>query len=300
MVDSHHHEVHGHGDTSSRRKLGVVTIINAVGFLIELAGGFLFGSVALMSDAIHMLFDASAYGTAFTAAYVAETVDASERWTYGFHRMEVLSALFNGLLLIPMAGWIVWEAYQRFLSPVALDAVPALVIAVGGLIVNVVSVIYLEGAGEMSLNEKGAFYHLIGDAAGSVAVIIGIGFAMVTGRTVFDPIAAVLIAGLVLWSSGKVLAEGTGIILQKSPVPPEDIKSVVESMDGVEDAHDIKCWRVCSMINVCTIHARMNVETLAEAERIRKQINTRLKDTFNLQHITLQIEQGAEQTHPSD
>ena len=288
--NSHQHEHHGHGETASRTKLGVVTVINAIGFVVELAGGLLFGSIALMSDAIHMLFDASAYATAFTAAYIAETVEASERWTYGFHRIEVLSALFNGLLLIPMAGWIVWEAYQRFLSPVALDVIPALTIAVGGLIVNIASVLYLEGEGEMSLNEKGAFYHLMGDAAGSVAVIIGIVIATLTGFTVVDPLAAVLIAGLVVWNAGRVLMEGTGIILQKSPVDPDDLKAQVMNVDGVEDAHDIKCWRVCSNVNVCTVHAQMNVETLVEAEQLREQLDERLKDRFNLQHVTIQIE----------
>lgn len=290
-MNSHEHETHGHGDTSSQKKLGVVTGINAVGFVIELVGGIAFGSVALMSDAIHMLFDASAYATAFTAAYVAESLDASDHWTYGFHRIEVVSALFNGFLLIPMAGWIVWEAYQRFLSPVTLDVVPALTIAVGGLVVNIASVLYLEGKGEMSLNEKGAFYHLMGDAAGSVAVILGIIIVTFTGLTVVDPLAAVLIAGLVVYNAGRVLMEGTGIILQKSPINPDDLKDHIVEVDGVEDAHDIKCWRVCSNVNVCTVHATMSVETLDKAERLREQLDERLKERFDLQHVTIQIEQ---------
>ncbi|MDY6778788.1 MAG: cation diffusion facilitator family transporter, partial [Candidatus Nanohaloarchaea archaeon] len=140
---SHQHEQHGHGTTSSGRKLGVVTLLNLAGFVLEVAGGFLFGSVALLGDAIHMLFDATAYATAYGAAYVAEAVEASEEWTYGYHRVEVVSALFNGLLLIPMAGWIVWESYRRFMSPVTVEAGPAIAVASLGLVVNVVSVLYL-------------------------------------------------------------------------------------------------------------------------------------------------------------
>lgn len=289
-MNSHEHETHGHGETSSQKKLGVVTGINAAGFVIELIGGIAFGSVALMGDAIHMLFDASAYATAFTAAYIAESLDASDHWTYGFHRIEVVSALINGFLLIPMAGWIVWEAYQRVLSPVTLDVAPALTVAVGGLIVNIVSVLYLEGEGEMSLNEKGAFYHLMGDAAGSVTVILGTIIVTFTGLTVVDPLAAVLIAGLVVWNAGRVLMEGTGIILQKSPIDPEEMKKHLVTVDSVENAHDIKCWRVCSNINVCTVHAQVSVETLEEAERLREQLATQLKNRFNLQHVTIQIE----------
>jgi len=279
-----------HGETASQRKLGVVTGINTVGFLVEIVGGLLFGSIALMSDAIHMLFDTAAYATAFAAAYVAETVEGSNHWTFGFHRIEVISAMVNGFLLIPLAGWIVWEAYQRFLAPMAIDTVPALTIAVGGLIVNIVSALYLDGKEAMSLNEKGAFYHLLGDAAGSVAVIVGIVFAAVTGTTVFDPVAAVLIAAMVVWSAGRVLMEGTGIILQKSPIDPADIMAVVMAVDGVENAHDIRCWQVCSSVNVCTVHARMSVETLDEAEALRSRLEERLRDRFALQHITIQIE----------
>lgn len=291
-MTGHEHGAHGHDGTSSRKKLGVVTAINAAGFLIELVGGILFGSVALLGDAIHMLLDASAYAAAFAAAYIAETVDASERWTYGFHRVEVVSALINGLLLLPMAGWIMWEAYQRFLSPVTIDIGYSLLIATAGLAVNVASVYYLRGDDAMSLNEKGAFYHLLCDAAGSLAVILGLIVIAVTGITVVDPIAAVLIAGLVVWSAGRLLLEGAGIMLQKSPVDSAELREHILSVDGVENAHDIKCWQVCSSVNVCTVHATMTVETLEAAEEVRERLDQRLKDRFNLQHVTIQVEQA--------
>ncbi|MDY6770688.1 MAG: cation diffusion facilitator family transporter [Candidatus Nanohaloarchaea archaeon] len=290
MSDSHQHETHGHGENASTTKLGVVTGINAVGFFIELLGGLLFGSVALMSDAIHMLFDAAAYATAFVAAYIAESIDASDRWTYGLHRLEVLSALINGFLLIPMAGWIVWEAYHRFLSPVTINLQYALPIAVGGLIINLASALYLHGDEEMSLNERGAFYHLLGDAGGSIAVILGLTVVATTGIRAADSVAAILIAALIIWSAVKVLREGGGILLQQSPIDPASIEDAVEAMDGVENAHDIKCWQVCSNVNVCTVHATMTVKTLDEAENLRQRIDEDLKEQFNFQHVTIQIE----------
>lgn len=289
---SHQHEHHGHGDgeTPSRTKLAVVTVLNVVWFVLELIGGLLFGSVALISDALHTLTDATAYATAFAAAYIAETVEARDRWTYGFHRVEVISALLNGFLLIPMAGWIVWEAYQHVLSPVEMQHGPVLVIAIGGVAINLLCVLYLHRSGGLSLNEKGAFYHLLADTGSSAAVGLGAIAIWATGITVIDPLIAVIISVVVVWSATRILMEGVGIILQRSPIDPEDIERVVEATEGVVDAHDIRCWRVCSNVNVCTVHAEMNVETLAEAEELREQITDDLKDRFNLQHVTLQIE----------
>lgn len=291
-VDSHEHEHHGHGETSSRRKLAGVTLINMVGFAVELAGGLAFGSIALIGDAVHMLFDSLSYLSAFLAAYAAEKVQGGEEWTFGFHRLEVFTAIFNGLLLIPMAGYILWEAYQRYLAPVTIDIVPAVAVALGGLAVNLGSVVYLHGQGRMSLNEKGAYFHLLGDTAGSIAVIIGLLTVQFTGVTVVDPLVAALIAVMVLLSAASVLREGAGILLQKSPIRPSELKAAVEEIDGVEDAHDIKSWQVCSKVNVCTVHATMSVTTLEEAEKIRERIDRTLKDRFNLQHVTLQIEQA--------
>lgn len=280
---------HDHG--AGRRRLGIVTLINAAGFVLELAGGLAFGSVALVADAVHMLFDATAYGTAFAAALVAERVEGSDAFPFGLHRLEVVAALVNGMLLIPMAGFILWEAYQRFLAPTDIALLPTAAIALGGLLVNVVSVAYLEHDG-MSLNERGAFAHLLGDAAGSVAVLAGLTVIWLTGTALVDPLVAVLIAVFVLWSAGRVLMEGAGIIMQKSPVDPAVIAEAVTSLDGVADAHSIRAWQVCSRVNVCTLHASVTVTTLADAETVRRSVAETLRDRFGMEHVTVQIEQA--------
>lgn len=294
--ESHQHETHGHGSTASAGKMAVVTLINLLGFVMEVLGGLMFGSVALLSDAVHMLFDSVSYATAFTAAYIAENVEGSEEWTYGFHRAEVVSAIINGILLIPLAGFIIWESYQRLVAPQTIDILPTLGIALLGLAVNALSVIYLRGK-EMGLNEKGAFYHLLGDSAGSVAVIVGLVTVYFTEILAIDAVVAGLIALFVIWSASKVLIEGAGIIMQKSPISPEDIKRVVEDFDGVEEAHDIKSWQVCSKVNVCTVHAEMSISTLDEAEKVREKVDQELKDRFNLQHVTLQMEKEPTRNH---
>src|SRR5699024_10048581 len=145
-----HDHSHAPGEDTSTRKLALVAAINVVGFVAELGGGLLFGSVALLSDAVHMLFDGLAYVMAFAASHVAANADTSERYSFGLHRLEPLSAFINGALLIPMVVFIFYEAIGRFLDPAAIATGPTLAIAGFGLAVNLVSVFVIEG-GEMNL-----------------------------------------------------------------------------------------------------------------------------------------------------
>ncbi|MFC7130495.1 cation diffusion facilitator family transporter [Haloferax chudinovii] len=294
--NGHSHD-HDHGGSASSRKLALVSGINLLGFAAELAGGLLFGSVALISDAVHMLFDALAYVMAFTASYVADRYEGSEWWSYGLHRLEPLAAFLNGVLLIPMVGYILWESYQRFLTPIEIGTVPTLVIALGGLAVNVGSVFILQG-GEMSLNEKGAFYHLLGDAGGSVAVIVSVVVVEVTGITIIDPIAAALIAGIVLWSAGKVLRGSGAIFFMKTPFDPEHVRNEIEAIDGVDHVDDWHAWQICSQITVATAHVETSVETMREAETVTKEIHHILEE-YGVDHATIELSPayGDRQTH---
>lgn len=285
-ADSSDHN-HGHGASASSRKLALVAGINLVGFVAELAGGLLFGSVALLSDAIHMLFDALAYVMAFTASYVADRYEGSEQWSYGLHRLEPTAAFLNGVLLIPMVGYILWESYQRFLTPIEIGTVPTLVIALGGLAINIGSVFILQG-GEMSLNEKGAFYHLLGDAGGSIAVIVSVLAIEITGITVIDPLTAVFIAGVILWSAGKVLRGSGAIFFLKTPFDPEGIRTDIEAIDRVDHVDDWHAWQICSQITVATVHVETSAETMTEAETITQTIHQVLHD-HGVDHATVEL-----------
>jgi cobalt-zinc-cadmium efflux system protein len=287
---------HDHGESASSRKLALVSAINVAGFAVELAGGLLFGSVALLSDAIHMLFDALAYILAFAASYVADRYEGSQRWSYGLHRLEPLAAFLNGILLVPMVGFIVWESYQRFLSPVEIGTIPTLVIAVGGLAINIGSVVVLQG-GEMSLNEKGAFYHLIGDAGGSIAVIVSVLAIEVTGIRIIDPITAVLIAGIVLWSAGKVLRGSGDIFLLRTQIERDGVAGDIESIDGVDALAGWHAWRICSQITVATAHVETTAETMDEADRIRQRIHDIL-DGRGIDHATIELCSAGTDTRP--
>jgi cobalt-zinc-cadmium efflux system protein len=289
---------HGASDTSTRT-LAIVSLINLAGFLVELAGGLLFGSVALVSDAFHMLFDALAYVMAFAAAYAASRYGDNDRWSYGLHRLEPLAAFLNGLLLLPMVGFIVWESYQRFLQPVEIGVGPTLVIATGGLLVNVASV-YVLGGGEMSLNERGAFYHLLGDAGGSIAVIVSTVVVAVTGIEIVDPITAGLIAALVTWSALKVLRGSSAIFFQRTPLDPSDVRADLEAVDGVDRVTDFHAWQICSQITVATAHVQADTETVDDVNAL----NHRLHDVLaghGVDHATVEVLTGSgeERSHLS-
>ncbi|MDZ7745208.1 MAG: cation diffusion facilitator family transporter [Halobacteriales archaeon] len=291
-------EGHSHGQTgeTGSRTLAAVSVINLLGFFAELAGGLLFGSVALLSDAFHMLFDALAYVMAFAATYVADNYGDGNRWSYGLHRLEPTAAFLNGLLLLPMVGFILWESYQRFLSPIEIGTGPTLVIAFGGLLVNVASVYILQGEG-MSLNERGAFYHLLGDAGGSVAVIVSTVVVEVTGLRIVDPITAGLIAAVVTWSAVRVLRDSGAIFLQGTPIAGEELRDRLGEIDGVAAVYDLHTWRICSQLTVATAHIRTDAETIADADAVVRRVHEVLADR-GVDHATIERCSAAD-THGS-
>ncbi|MXR43060.1 cation diffusion facilitator family transporter [Halobaculum sp. WSA2] len=284
---------HSDDDTASSdtgrsiRRLALVAIINFVGFVVELAGGILFGSVALISDAIHMLFDMLAYVMAFSAGYTAERFEGGETWSYGLHRLEPVAAFLNGVLLIPMVAYIVWESYQRFLAPVSIDIGLTLVIAVGGLLVNLGSVYVLQGD-QMSLNERGAFYHLLGDAGGSIAVIVSTVAVALFDLPIADPAAAILIAVLILWSAGRVLRESTSILLQRSPIASDELEAELTAIEGVEQIADLHVWQVCSQLTVATVHVAVSATSLEEQQEIRRRVHDHLSGR-GVDHATVEL-----------
>ncbi|MFB6141535.1 MAG: cation diffusion facilitator family transporter [Halosimplex sp.] len=278
----------GHGgESTSSRKLAAVSAVNLLGFVAELAGGLAFGSVALVSDAVHMLFDALAYVMAFAAAYVAERYGDGENWSYGLHRLEPFAAFLNGALLLPMVGFILWESYQRFLDPVSIGTGPTLVVATGGLLVNVGSVYLLQG-GEMSLNERGAFYHLLWDAGGSLAVIVSTAVIEVTGIRVVDPITAGLIAMVVVWSALKVLRGSGAIFFLRTPFDAAEARSALAALDGVTGVDDLHAWQICSQITVATARLGTDAETMAEAASVTEDAHRAFEER-GVDHATVEL-----------
>jgi cobalt-zinc-cadmium efflux system protein len=205
--------------------------------------------------------------------------------------LEPIAAFLNGVLLLPMIGYIVYESYRRFIAPVEIDSVLTLVIAVGGLLINLGSVYVLEG-GEMSLNERGAFYHLLGDAGGSIAVIVSTVAVAVLDRPVIDPLAAILIAVFVFWSAVRVLRESSSILLERSPGRLDDVRAAVERVEGVDAVEDLHVWQVCSQLTVATITVRDVASSLEERRTVRETIHIRLAEQ-GIDHVTVEIIESA-------
>lgn len=296
-------ESHDHGherSTTSSRTLAVVAAINLVGFVAELAGGLLFGSVALLSDAVHMLFDALAYVMAWAAAFLAAHYGEGDRWSYGLHRLEPFAAFLNGLLLLPMVGFILWESYRRFLAPVDIGTGPTLAIATGGLLVNVGSVYVLRGD-ELSLNERGALYHLLGDAGGSVAVIVSTLVVAATGIRVVDPLTAALIAAVVTWSALKVLGGSSAIFLHRTPLDGATVREHLLGIDGVEAVDDFHAWQICSRITVATTHLETGVESMDAADDVVRAVHEEL-GRHGVDHATVELSRAYadRETHLND
>lgn len=287
-TDSHdNHSSHTHSEDG--RDLLIVALLNIVGFSAELAGGLFFGSIALLSDAFHMLFDAIAYIVAFGAAFLAERFDDNWSWTYGLHRLEPLAAFVNGLLLLPLVGYILWESYQRFIMPTQIATGPTIAIAVGGLLINAVSVLVINDDG-MSLNERGALYHLLGDAAGSIAVIVSVVAINITGVQILDPIVAILIAIFVTWSALKILAGSWTIFLHRSPFDTEDVRDEIVALDGVSRIQCVHVWEICSQITVATVQVETDIEDFDSADRLNDELHGVLDDR-GVDHATVELRQ---------
>ncbi|MFB6302211.1 MAG: cation diffusion facilitator family transporter [Haloferacaceae archaeon] len=283
---------HGSGDSArategSVRRLGAVAAINLGGFVLELAGGLAFGSVALVGDALHMLFDALAYVVALVATLVARRSSPAGRWSYGLHRIEPFAAFLNGILLVPMVLFLVSEAYERFRSPVEVDAAMTLVLATGGLVINVASVYVLQG-GEMSLNERGAYYHLVGDAGASVAVIVSMLVVLATDLLLVDPLTAVLIAGFIVWSAVTLLRESGAIFFQRSPIDPDAVRAAVAAIDGVERVDDLHVWSLSSRVSVASVAVTDAATTVAERDALVERIHEALRSEFDVSHATVE------------
>lgn len=275
-------------DNLEQRNLGIVSLMNLLGFIIEFTAGLLFGSVALIGDAVHMLFDSLAYILAFFASLIASRYDDKLDWSYGIHRLEPLAAFLNGILLIPMVGYILWESYKRFLSTVEITFLPVLTIAFGGLLVNIISVYVLHND-DMSLNERGAFYHLIGDSAGSIAVILSTIIIEFSGFNILDPIVASLICILIIWSSFKVIVDSSSIFLHRTPININSVRSDLIKIDGVNKVDDIHTWNICSQITVATVHINTEGNSNRNINEIIHETHSKLSEDYGVNHATVEI-----------
>jgi len=297
--------MHSHHNPYTEKRLVIAILITGFIFLAELLGGYWTGSLALMSDAAHVFLDVFALLLSYLALRVSAR-PADERHTFGYHRVEVLAALANGVTLILVAGYILWEAVQRWIDPEPVKSVPMLVIAVVGLAANVYVALTLRGESHRhgpathrheDLNMRSAFLHVVGDALSSVGVIAAAGLIYLTGMTWFDPLISVLIGLMILLGSGRLVRRALHILIEGTPegIKVSDIGQALAEVPGVHEVHDLHVWSLCSGQISLSAHIVMDRDATMGQGLMLMEMNRRLNERFGIEHTTLQIEPG----HPS-
>lgn len=285
----HGHGAHNHAAHASRTRLGWAAGITAAFLLVEIVGGLISGSLALLADAGHMFTDAGGLALAWFAAGLALR-PADRLRSYGFDRFAVLVAFGNGLSLFGIAGLIIFEAVQRLMLPAEVMGLPMLVIAAAGLVVNIVAFFVLHG-GPASLNMRGAVLHVVGDMLGSAAAIVAALVILATGWTMIDPILSVLVAVLILRSAWGLVRDSGQILLEAAPANLDSkalAADLMATIDGVRDVHHVHVWSITEERRMATLHAR--IIDVARADEIVRAIKARLRDKFGIDHATIEVE----------
>lgn len=284
-----HDDRHDHDHRSaSQRALAIALAINTTFFAVEIVGALLADSLTLLADAAHMLTDSASLGLALLAAWLAARPPDQKR-TYGYHRTEVLGALANGLFLLGVVGYVLFDAYQRFQDPRAVDATLVIIVGVVGLAANLAAAYVLHEHRE-NLNVEGAFLHLLADAAGSVAAV-ALGIALTfTDLYILDPLFAVLIAALVLYSTKDLLSDSLNILLQGTPgsVSIDEVTAALRNLEGVDNVHDVHVWALDS--SRWALSAHVVTEPGADTDTVLARAQRTLGQEFGIDHATIQVE----------
>jgi len=272
----------------TRRRLALALGITTTVMIAEAVGGWLAGSLALLADAGHMLADAAALGLALFVARVAQRPATPER-SFGLLRLEILAALVNGALLIAIAIGIGVEAWHRLKAPLAVDGPLLLGIAGVGLGANLVSLRILHHGHEHSLNQRGAYLHVLGDLLGSVGALAAGGIVVATGWVVADPLISVLITLLVLGSAWRLIKESTDILMEATPnhIALGDVHDRIASVPGVDSVHDLHVWTVTS--GVVAMSGHLVVRNPTDNQPVLEAVQDRMR-ALGINHVTVQME----------
>lgn len=273
------------------KSLKIVFAITATYLVIEVVVGFISNSLALLSDAAHMLTDVGGQALALFAIWMTSK-PRNNRKTYGYYRTEIFSALINALVLIFISGFILYEAWQRFKEPPAVAGIPMLIVAFCGLIINLIGMKILKAGSKESINIKGAFLEVVSDMLSSVAVIIAGIIILATGWLYIDPIMSALIGLFILPRTYNLLKESVDILLEGVPkdVDYAAVEKFIAEKPGVVSVHDLHIWTLTSGINALSGHIIMKAETqLLEINEVTSAIKDELVTKFKITHTTIEV-----------
>lgn len=295
-----HHHAHGHCDhhhghhqsrEGNQKGLAIAFSVTVGIMVLEFVGGLVTNSLALLSDSGHMLSDAASLLLSLVAVWLASRPVSPKR-TYGFYRFEILAALVNGVTLVIIAIWIIWEAIERLVHPPEVESGTMMIVAAVGLIANLVSawVLLRQGDVKENVNVRSAYLHVLGDALGSVGAIAAGLVMWLFGWYAADPLISILVAVLILRGAFAVVRQTVHILMEGTPVAIDqaEVKAALSGIDGVADVHDLHIWTITSGLDSLSCH--LLIEDGRDAQAILQQAIDLVETRFHIRHATIQIE----------
>lgn len=288
----HSHAGHSHAyGVEDQRRVAWAFVTIAVFMVVEVVGGVLSGSLALLADAGHMISDAAALGFSWVAIHYGRRPATSEL-SYGYKRLEILAAFVNGCALFVIAGWIVIEAVRRFAEPVPVAGKTMLIVATAGLAANMVAFAVLHGGNRENLNMRGAWLHVLGDMLGSAAAIVAAIVILLTGWSPIDPILSIFVAVIILKSAWEIVKSSAHILLEGAPegLSLAEIKADLEAnVPEVRNAHHIHAWSITGERHLVTLHVHPTAGV--STHDVVAAVQHRLATRFTIAHVTIQVEE---------
>jgi cobalt-zinc-cadmium efflux system protein len=289
----HDHAGHAHFEPGKgiSKPLIIVLIITATFAVVELLGGLISGSLALLSDAGHMFTDILALALSLAAAIVSQR-EATAKQTFGYLRVEILVALANGIALIIVSLFIMYEALGRLSNPTGINSELMLIVAIAGLAANVAGIMVLRERSKENLNVRGAFLHMMGDLLSSVGVIVAAVLIFLFNWTVADPIISIAISLIILYGAARLCRQSAYILLEFTPshIELSEVRTSMMKIPGVEDVHDIHAWTISSGVYALSAHLRVSDQPVSACSCIIKACEHLLETKYQIKHSTLQLE----------
>mgnify|MGYP001812388574 FL=1 len=294
--DHHDHDDHGHAhvheaDESNLRRVMIALVLTGVFMFVEVIGGILSGSLALLADAGHMLTDTMALALAAAAFHVSKRPPGGNL-TYGYQRFQILAAFVNGLSLLFIVGWILFEAVQRFIAPRDILGETMLVVAAAGLVVNIIAFAVLHSGDQENLNIRGAALHVAGDLLGSVAAIVAAIIIIYTGWTLIDPILSVAVAMLILRSAWSLVKRSAHVLLEGAPdwLDVADMQErIVAGVPGVSGIHHVHVWGLTPQQLMLTMHVALGDDVASQSAVVRG-VKDFLQQEYGIGHSTIEVD----------
>ncbi len=290
-MGANHSHSHSHGQRSagSINKLKLALGLTFVYMFAEAIGGWFANSLALLADAGHMLTDVAAMALTLAAFWFASR-PATAKKTFGYYRLEILAAFVNGITLVLISLWVIYEAYERWQSPPEIKGLHLTAIAVGGLVINLICAYLLHGDHEHDLNMRGAWLHVVGDALGSVTAI-GAGILILAFGWVWaDAVSSVLISLIIIFGAWNLIKESVNVLLEGTPahINLKAVEETIRRTENVEDVHDLHVWTITSGMEALSVHIIHRNEISQKA--LLKAVRQKLHDEFGIDHLTIQLE----------